>query len=88
MLKKFGNNLDWLVIKRKIEKVYSPVFTEVLTASDLHHKQWPDENLTKVIQNFTDLTEKALGTDPANITNRVIIFLFIKIQIILIFIEK
>ena len=47
-------------------------------ASDLHVKQQPDETLQEFIQNFTDLTEKALGTEPANITNRVILFLFVK----------
>ena len=52
----------------------------VHTASDLHCKQRPDKTLQEYIQNFTDLTEKALGTDPAsaNITKRVMIFLFIK----------
>ena len=30
------------------------------------------------MQNFTDLTEKAMGVDPANITNTVIIFLSIQ----------
>ena len=34
--------------------------------------------LQEYIQSFTDLTEKAIGAYPANITNRVIIFLFIK----------
>ena len=32
----------------------------------------------KYIQKFTDLTEKAMSADPSHITNRVIIFLFIK----------
>ena len=47
-------------------------------ASDLHHKQRPDETLQEYIQNFTDLTEKAMGIDPGKITKHVIIFLFTK----------
>ena len=38
----------------------------------------PDEALQEYIQNFTDLTAKTTGVDPANIMNRVIIYLFIK----------
>ena len=34
--------------------------------------------MQEYIKNFTDLTEKVMGTDPANISNRIIIFLFIK----------
>ena len=51
---------------------------EAHAASDLHWKQKPDKTLQEYVQNFTDLTEKAMGIDPANITNHVIIFLFIK----------
>ena len=58
--------------------MYSPIATGVHAASDLQHKQRPDETLQEYIQNFTDLTEKAMGTYQANITNRVIIFQFIK----------
>ena len=32
-------------------------------------KQQPDKSLQEYIQNFMDLTQKAMGTDPANITN-------------------
>ena len=35
-------------------------------------------HITGIYTNFTDLPEKAMGIDPANITNHVIIFLFIK----------
>ena len=59
-------------------RVYSLIATKVHAASDLHCKQWPDKTLQEYIQNFIDLTEKALGNDPANVTNRVIIFLFVK----------
>ena len=69
MFERLGNDIDWFEIKRKLEKAYSPIGTEVHAASHLHCKQWPDETLQEFIQNFTDLTEKALGTDPANITN-------------------
>ena len=62
--------------------MYSLIPTEVHAASDLHHKQRPDETLQEYIQNFTDLTEQALGTDPANITNREIIFLLVKTYLI------
>ena len=72
MLKRLGNDLVWQEVKRKPEEVYSPI------VSDLHCKQWPDTTLQECIQHFTDLTEKTMRTDPANITNRVIIFLFIK----------
>ena len=58
--------------------MYSPIATEVHGASNLHHKQRPDETLQEYIQSFTDLTEKAMGADPANITNRVTIFLFVE----------
>ena len=78
MLKRLGNDLDWHDIKRKLEELYSPIATEVHAASDLHHKQRPDKTLQEYIQTFTDLTEKAMGIDPANIINWVIIFLFIK----------
>ena len=41
-----------------------------------------NNNLTKTIEeyihSFTDLTEKAMEVDPANIMNRMMIFLFIK----------
>ena len=77
MLNRLGSNTDWQDIKKK-EEVYSPLTTEVHTASDLPQKQRPDETLQDVIQNFTDLTEKAMRIDLANITNHVIIFLFIK----------
>ena len=78
MLKRLGNDLDWHEIKRKLEEMYSPVAAQVHATSDLHHKQQPDETLQEVIQNLTDLVEEALGTDPDNITNRVIIFQFVK----------
>ena len=73
MLKRLGNELDWHD-KKKLEEVHSPIATEVHTASDLQHKQRPDETLQEYIQNFTALTEKAMGMDPANITKRVIHF--------------
>ena len=65
-------------MRKKLEEVYSPIATEVHAASNLHRKQWPDGTLQEYIQNFTDLTEKAMGVDPSNFTNRVIMFLFIK----------
>ena len=77
-MKRIGNNTNWQDIKRKLEEVYSPIATEVHAASDLHQQQRPDEALQEYIQNFMDLTEKAMGIYPANITNHVIIFLFIK----------
>ena len=77
MLKRLDKDLDWQDIKRKLEEVYSPIATEVHTASDLHHKQREDETLQEYIQNFIDLTEMAMGIDPAYITSRIIIFLFI-----------
>ena len=58
--------------------MYSQIAIEVHAASDVHRKQWPDKTLQKFIQNIIDLAEKAMGADPANITNRVIIFLSIK----------
>ena len=78
MFNRLGNDLDWLEIKRKLEEVYSPTATEEHATSNKHCKQWPDKTLQECIQNFTDLTEKALGTDTANITNRVVLFLFFK----------
>ena len=78
MLKRKGNYLSWQDIKWKWEEVYSPIAMEVHTASDLHRKQWPDENLQEYIQDLTELIEKAMDVDPAYITNRVIIFLFIQ----------
>ena len=47
---------------------------EVHGASNLHHKQKSNETLQEYMQNFTDLTEKAMGIDAVNITNCVIIF--------------
>ena len=61
----------------KMEDVNSPIATEVCTASDLHRKQWMDE-LYKNTYKIHRLIEKVMGIDPANITNQVIIFLFIK----------
>ena len=78
MLKRLCNNTDWQDIKRKLEYIYSPIATEVHAASDLHWKQRPDEALQENIQNFTDFTTKILGIDSTNITNHVIIFLFIQ----------
>ena len=78
MLERLGNDFDWHEIKRKFKEVSSPIATEAHAASDLNHKQRLDDTLQEDIQNFTELAEKALGTDPANITNRVIIFLFVK----------
>ena len=78
MLKRLCNDLDWQEIRRKHEEVYSPIATEVHVVSNLHCKQRPDETLQEYIQSFMDLTEKAMGTDPANITNRVMIFLLLK----------
>ena len=77
-MKRLGNDLGWHDIRRKLKEVYSPIAREVHAASDLHHNQRPDETLEEYIQNFTDLTETAIGIDPANITNKVIIYLFIK----------
>ena len=50
---------------------------EVHVVSDLHWKQRPDETWQEYIH-FTNLTEKAMGINPANITNCVIILFFIK----------
>ena len=72
MLKRMGNDLSKQEIKQKLEELYSPVPTEVHATSDLHRKPCPDETLQEYIQNCTDVTEKAMGADPANITNRVI----------------
>ena len=78
MLTRMGNDLSWQEIKKKLEEVYSPIAIEVHTASDLHRKQWPDKTLQEYVQNFTDLTKKDVGADPANIMNKVIIFQFFK----------
>ena len=78
MLKQMGGARMWPDIRKKLEEVYSPFATEVHAANDLHRKQWPHETLQEYIRNLTDLTEQAMGVDPANITNRVMIFLFIK----------
>ena len=72
-----GNDLSWQEMTWKFE-VYSQIAIEVHAASDLHRKQWPGQTLQEYIQNFTDLTEKVMEADSANITNRVIIFLFIE----------
>ena len=58
--------------------MHSPIATEVYVTGDLHIKQSPDETLQKYIQNFMDLTEKAMGIDPAYTTNHLIISLFTK----------
>ena len=55
MLKRIGSNPNRPDIKRKLEEVYSPIATEVHTASDLHRKQRPDETLQECIQNFYGL---------------------------------
>ena len=78
MLKQMGGARSWPEIRKKLEEVYSPITTEVHAASDLHRKQWPDETFQKYIHDYTDLTEKTIRVDLANITKRVIIFLFIK----------
>ena len=49
IMKSVGNDLDWHETKRKHEEVYSPITTKVHAASDLHHKQRPDETLQKCI---------------------------------------
>ena len=45
MLIRLGNDLDLHEIKSKHEDVDSPITTEVNIASNLHHKQRPDETL-------------------------------------------
>ena len=45
----------------ELGEVFFPIATKVHTASDLHHKQRPDETLQEYIQNFTDLTKKYEG---------------------------
>ena len=67
---------SWPEIKKRLE-VYFPIATEVHVASDLHWKQLPDETLQEYIQNFTDLTDKAMGVEPTNVINGAIIFLSI-----------
>ena len=58
--------------------MYSPIATDIHAASDLHRKQGPDETLQEYIPNFTYLIGKAMGVDTGNITNEMMIFLFIK----------
>ena len=77
MLKRISGVRNWHAIRKKIE-VHSPIAMEVYAASDLNGKQWPEETLQEYIQNFTDLTDKAMGVDLGYIMNRVIIFQFIK----------
>ena len=61
MLKRIGKNANWQHIKRKLEGVYSPIAKELHAASDLHQKQRPDDRLQEYIQDFMDVTEKAMG---------------------------
>ena len=60
MLKGIDNNANRPDIKRKLEEVYSPIAMEVHTASHLHRKQRSDEILQEYIQNFMQLTGKAV----------------------------
>ena len=62
-----------LKLKKKLE-VYSPIATEVHVLVTCIE----NNGMMRHCNNFTDLTEKAVGVDTANITNRAIIFLFIK----------
>ena len=39
ILKRLGNDLDWLEIKRKLEEVYSPIATELQASISFHDKQ-------------------------------------------------
>ena len=78
MLTGISGTRSWLDIKKKLEEVYSSISTEVHVAIDLHRKQGPDETLEEYIQNFADLLVKAMEVDPANMTNWVIICLFIR----------
>ena len=73
-----GGDRSWPEIKKELEEVYSPFVTEVHAASDPHGNHQTDKTLKEYTQKFTDLTEKALGVDPANIMNSVINFLLIK----------
>ena len=77
MLKRLDNDLDWYEMRGKLEEVYSPIATKVslLVTYTINRGR---QNFAQIHLNVTDLTEKAMGTDPAIVTNRVIIFLFIK----------
>ena len=78
MLQTMGKARRWHEIRKKLEVLYSFIATDIHGVNDLHRKQCPDGTLHGYIQNFTDLTNKAMGINPANIKNRAIIFLFIK----------
>ena len=56
-----GSDLRWQEIKWKLEEMYSPIATEVHTASNPHRKHCPDKILQEYIQKCMDLTEKAMG---------------------------
>ena len=80
MLTWIGIDRNWQDTKKGMEDMYSPIATEVHAASELH-KKWTDETLQEYIQNYKDLTEKAMGVHPGNVHNLVtilIILLFIK----------
>ena len=78
MLQTMGRARRWHEIRKKLEVLYLFIATDIHGVNDLHRKQCPDGTLQEYIQNFTDLTNKAMGINPANIKNRAIIFLFIK----------
>ena len=74
MLKRIDKNANSPDFKRQLEDVYAPIATEIHAASYVHWKWRLDETLQEYIQNFIDLTEKAMGIDTGNITNCVTIF--------------
>ena len=55
-----------------------PIATKVHSGNDLHRKQRPDKALQKYISKFYRSDGKAMEVDLANMTNRGIIFLFIR----------
>ena len=68
---------NWPEVRKKLEEVYSPIATEVWVTSDFYKNNSLMRHC-EYIHSFTYLTENVVGVDPANITNRVIISLFIK----------
>ena len=78
MISQTPSNTVWSKLKRRLQEVYSFVATDVHVATDLLRKQHSDELLQDYIAYWTEMCHRSMKHDPANIDNKIVIFLFIK----------
>ena len=78
MISQTPSNTAWSKLKRRLQKVYSLVATDVHVATDLLRKQCADESLQDYIAYWTEMCHRSMKLDLMNIDNKLMIILFIK----------